>query len=173
MGLARCLEPQKAVWGMVTPGVKSKKDKGKMELDHIALIVSKEENLAFYEKLGVIEKNRMERGYDTVVFMENNFIVQKIFIDLNHPQRVTNPEAMGLRHIAFAVDNLEEVMKVVECEEIGTDWFGRKFTFTKDLDGQPIEVIQRKPEIGAARYKPDELWVKEYKEQFSTEPSFM
>ena len=26
-----------------------------MELDHIALIVSKEENLAFYEKLGFVE----------------------------------------------------------------------------------------------------------------------
>ena len=30
-----------------------------MELDHIALIVSKEENLAFYEKLGFKEKNRI------------------------------------------------------------------------------------------------------------------
>ena len=31
-----------------------------MELDHIALIVSKEENLSFYEKLGFKEKNRIE-----------------------------------------------------------------------------------------------------------------
>ena len=95
-----------------------KKDKSKqevigmrdMELDHIALIVSKEENLSFYEKLGFKEKNRIERGYDTVVFMENNSIVLEIFIDPNHPARVTNPEALGLRHIAFVLESLEEVM---------------------------------------------------------------
>ena len=116
----------------------------KMELDHIALIVSKEENLAFYEKLGFKEKNRIERGDDTVVFMENNSIVLEIFIDPNHPERVTNPEAMGLRHIALVVKSLEEVMSVVECEEIRTDWFGRRFTFTKDSDGQPIELKEKK-----------------------------
>ena len=99
-----------------------------MELDHIALIVSKEENLAFYEKLGFKEKNRIERGYDTVVFMENNSIVLEIFIDPNHPARVSGPEAYGLRHIAFVVDDLSNVD--VECEEIRTDWFGRRFTFT-------------------------------------------
>ena len=115
-----------------------------MELDHIALIVSKEENLSFYKKLGFKEKNRIERGYDTVVFMENNSIVLEIFIDPNHPKRVTNPEAMGLRHIAFVVDSLEEVMKNVEYEEIRTDWFGRRFIFTKDLDGQPIELKEKK-----------------------------
>ena len=109
-----------------------------MELDHIALIVSKEENLPFYEKLGFKEKNRIERGYDTVVLMENNSIVLEIFIDPNHPERVSGPEAYGLRHIAFVVDDLSKVD--VKCEEIRTDWFGRRFTFTKDPDGQPIEL---------------------------------
>ena len=118
----------------------SKRETKMVGLDHIALILSKEENLAFYEKFGFKEKNRIERGYDTVVFMENNSIVLEIFIDSNHPARVTNPEAMGLRHIAFVVESLEEVMRDVECEEIRTDWFGRRFTFTKDPDGQPIEL---------------------------------
>lgn len=111
-----------------------------MDLDHIALIVSKEENLSFYEKLGFKEINRFERGYDTVAFMACGNIVLEIFITPKHPERATNPEANGLRHIAFAVESLEEVMKTVECEEIKTDWFGRKFTFTKDPDGQPIEL---------------------------------
>ena len=115
-----------------------------MELDHIALIVSKEENLSFYEKLGFIEKNRIERGYDTVVFMECDGLLLEVFIDPNHPARVTNPEALGLRHIAFVVESLEEVMRDVECEEIRTDWFGRRFTFTKDPDGQPIELKEKK-----------------------------
>ena len=120
-----------------------------MELDHIALIVSKEENLAFYEKLGFKEKNRIEREYDTVVFMECDGLLLEVFIDSNHPARVTNPEAMGLRHIAFVVESLEEVMRDVECEEIRTDWFGRRFTFTKDPDGQPIELKEKNtPEDG-------------------------
>ena len=114
-----------------------------MELDHIALIVSKEENLAFYRKLGFEEKNRIERGYDTVVFMENNSIVLEIFIDPNHPARVTNPEARGLRHFCLVVEDLDEVVKSVECEEIRTDWFGRRFTFCRDYDGQPIELKEK------------------------------
>ena len=134
-----------------------KKDKSKqevigmrdMELDHIALIVSTEESLSFYKKLGFIEKNRIERGYDTVVFMECDGLLLEVFIDPNHPARVTNPEAMGLRHIAFVVESLEEVMRDVQCEEIRTDWFGRRFTFTKDPDGQPIELKEKNtPEDG-------------------------
>ena len=115
-----------------------------MELDHIALIVSKEENLSFYKKLGFIEKNRIERGYDTVVFTECDGLLLEVFIDPNHPARVSGPEALGLRHIAFVVESLEQVMRDVECEEIRTDWFGRRFTFTKDPDGQPIELKEKK-----------------------------
>ena len=125
---------------------KSKQEKigmRKMELDHIAIIVSAEESLRFYEKLGFKEKNRIERAYDTVVFMENNSIVLEIFIDPNHPARVSGPEALGLRHLCFVVESLEEVMRDVECEEIRTDWFGRRFTFTKDPDGQPIELKEK------------------------------
>ena len=120
-----------------------------MELDHIAIIVSAEECLRFYEKLGFKEKNRIERDYDVVVFMENNSIVLEIFIDPNHPARVTNPEAKGLRHFCLVVEDLDEVVKSVQCEEIRTDWFGRRFTFTKDPDGQPIELKEKNtPEDG-------------------------
>ena len=121
-----------------------------MELDHIALIVSKEENLAFYKKLGFIEKNRIERGYDTVVFMECDGLLLEVFIDPNHPERVANPEARGLRHFCLVVEDLEDVMRDVECEEIRTDWFGRRFTFCRDYDGQPIELKEKKntPEDG-------------------------
>ena len=134
-----------------------KKDKSKqevigmrdMELDHIALIVSKEENLAFYKKLGFIEKNRIERGYDTVVFMECDGLLLEVFIDPNHPARVSGPEALGLRHLCLVVEDLEEAMSVVKCEEIKTDWVGRRFTFTKDPDGQPIELKEKNtPEDG-------------------------
>ncbi len=72
--------------------------------DHIAIIVSSEESLRFYETLGFEESQRFERPHDTVVFMECSGIVLEIFIDPKHPERVTDPEAKGLRHIAFTVE---------------------------------------------------------------------
>lgn len=140
-------------------------------LDYIALIVSSEESLRFYEKLGFTESKRIERPYNTVVLMQCKQIVLEIFIDPRHPKRFSEPEANGLRHIAFLVENLEEVMKLVECEEIRTDWFGAKFTFTKDPDGLPIELNEAY--IRPASYSTDDEWVQKYIEQFSIEPSFM
>lgn len=112
-------------------------------LDHIALIVSSEESLAFYEKLGFREFKRINRPYDTVVFMECGLVVLEIFIDPKHSERVSNPEAKGLRHIAFTVEKLDEMTEILDCEEIRTDWFGTRFTFTKDPDGQPIELKEK------------------------------
>ena len=115
-------------------------------LDHIAIIISNEDNLEFYKKFGFVESRRFTRAYDTVVFMEctgnttNSSVVLEIFIDKNHPARVSDPEAIGLRHIAFTVTDLDEMAKLIDCEPIRTDWFGRRFTFTKDPDGQPIEL---------------------------------
>lgn len=111
-----------------------------MLLDHIALIVSSEECLQFYEKLGFREMDRFIRVYDTVVFMENDGVVLEIFVDPKHPDRNSKFETKGLRHIAFSVDNLEEIVSILPCEKIRNDWWGRKFTFTKDPDGQPIEL---------------------------------
>ncbi|MDD7556865.1 VOC family protein [Ruminococcus sp.] len=112
-------------------------------LDHIALIVSSEESLRFYEKFGFKETKRINREYDAVVFMECKQIVLEVFIDPNHPEHVTGPEAKGLRHIAFTVDSIEKIAESVECEEVRTDWFGRRFTFCKDPDGQPIELKEK------------------------------
>ena len=114
-----------------------------MRLEHIALIISKEENLRFYEKLGFKESARFERSYDTVVFMECESVTLEVFIDPNHPERMSDPETKGLRHIAFEVDDLNSAMSSFPCEEIRSDWFGRKFTFTKDLDGQVIELKEK------------------------------
>lgn len=122
-------------------------------LDYIALIVSSEKSLRFYEKFGFKETKRIKRSYDTVIFMECGRIVLEIFVDLNHLEHITNPEAKGLRHIAFSVEYLEEIMKVVECGEVRTDWFGKRFVFTKDPDGQPIELKEINVAIKSARYK--------------------
>lgn len=112
-----------------------------MLLDHIAIIVSKKENLNFYKKLGFIETARFIRSHDIVVFMECDGIVLEIFVDPNHPERISGREAKGLRHLALVVNSFEDLD--VEIEEIRIDFFGRRFTFTKDPDGQPIELKEK------------------------------
>lgn len=91
-----------------------------MELDHIAVIVSKEDNMEFYKKLGFEEKTRFERSRDFVVFMECDGILLEVFVDPNHPERISGPEAKGLRHIAFVVKDLEDLE--VEIEPIRIDF---------------------------------------------------
>lgn len=140
-----------------------------LELNHIAIIVSSEESIRFYEKLGFKEKQRFGRSYDTVVFMECDGIILEIFIDGKHPERISEPEAKGLRHIAFTVESLEEAGKIVECEEIRTDWFGRRFTFCKDPDGQPIELKER---AAAKPASSNDLFAVEHKKQTGEEISF-
>ena len=107
-----------------------------MFLDHISLIISKEENLCFYEKLGFKKTKKIERDYDSIIFMECNGITLE---DHKHPERLNNPESKGLRHVAFMVDDIEKYAK----NNINTDFFGRRFTFIKDLDNQPIELVEK------------------------------
>ena len=70
----------------------------------------------------------------------------EIFIKPDYPERVNNPEAKGLRHLAFRVDNAEEAAawlteRGIETEPIREDLVnGGKFTFFKDPDGLPLEI---------------------------------
>ena len=128
-----------------------------IDLDHIALIVSSEDSLRFYEKLGFKEFKRIERSYDTVAFMKCGLVVLEIFIEPNHSERVSGPEAKGLRHVAFTVDDLDRMAEELGCEEIRTDWFGNSFIFTKDSDGQPIELKERT--VTTADYNSEERGV--------------
>ena len=72
----------------------------------------------------------------------------KLFSFPNPPQKVNNPEACGLRHLAFAVNNLDETViylrsKNVEVEEIRMDELtGKRFTFFKDPDNLPLEIYE-------------------------------
>jgi len=110
-------------------------------LDHIAIIISREEHIDFYRQLGFSELQRFERKNDVVVLMTCGMVTLEIFIDPTHPARISSPEANGLRHIAFMVDNFDTI--AVECEPVRRDWFGRRFKFCKDPDGQPIELIDK------------------------------
>jgi len=62
--------------------------------------------------------------------------------------RPSRPEACGLRHLAFAVDDLDEAIlflstKNVQTEPIRVDKFtGKRFTFFADPDGLPLELYE-------------------------------
>jgi len=63
--------------------------------------------------------------------------------------RPTTPEAAGLRHLAFEVDNIDEAIFHIKefgiaLEPVRTDEFtGKQFTFFADPDGLPIEFYQK------------------------------
>ena len=64
------------------------------------------------------------------------------------PARVSRPEAQGLRHLAFAVDDVDAAVARltawgVVCEPIRVDEYtGRRFTFFADPDDLPLELYE-------------------------------
>ncbi|MCR5637400.1 MAG: VOC family protein [Lachnospiraceae bacterium] len=110
-------------------------------IDHFALIVSSEETVDFYKKLGFVESFRKEREYDTIVLLDAYSIKLECFIDGKHPKR-NIPEPLGLRHIAFKVDNIEKTLDElgIENKETFTDWIGIRYVFLKDPDDNIVEL---------------------------------
>jgi len=64
------------------------------------------------------------------------------------PERPSYPEAQGLRHLAFSVDDIEQVSAFltnsgITVEAIRIDEYtNKKFTFFSDPDGLPLELYQ-------------------------------
>jgi glyoxylase I family protein len=123
------------------------------KIHHIAIICSDYEvSKQFYtEILGlkiIREVFREERNsYKLDLALNGNYIIE-LFSFPNPPKRISQPEARGLRHLAFEVDNLEEcieslIQKGVTVEEIRVDEFtGKRFSFFSDPDGLPIELYE-------------------------------
>ena len=120
-------------------------------IHHIAIIVSDYAvSRDFYvNKLGfpVIRENYREDKKDWKLDLQVNPTTElEIFAPENPPKRLSYPEACGLRHLAFATENIEEAVrelqsKGIEYEPIRTDTFtGRKMTFFADPDGLPLEL---------------------------------
>lgn len=118
-------------------------------LHHIAILCSEREaSLRFYGTLGfvVYESHVRPERKDEVIFMNGPGIVLELFISEKHPQRVSNPEAYGLRHLALRTENAEVARENLIAagynpEPIRIDTFnGRKLFFVKDPDGLPIEL---------------------------------
>ena len=119
---------------------------------HVAIIVSDyEKSKAFYvDTLGlevVRENYRADRGsYKLDVKLGDCEL--EIFSFPGSPQRLTRPEACGLRHLAFRVADIHEAVaelerRGVEVEPIRLDAYtGDLYTFFMDPDGLPLELKQ-------------------------------
>jgi glyoxylase I family protein len=122
-------------------------------IHHVAIICSDyDRSKAFYvEVLGfsiIQETFRSERNsYKLDLKIGENSQIE-LFSFPNPPQRFSSPEACGLRHLAFKVDNIEETVfylnsQGVETENIRIDEItGKKFTFFKDPDNLPLEIYE-------------------------------
>lgn len=113
-------------------------------LHHIALIASSDATVAFYEKLGfcVTGTVRREKQNDTVVLMSDGTVFLELFIDPSHPKR-TGEEPLGLRHLAFSVDDAERAAREWNGTPVRTDWVGKKFTVVRDPDGIAVELREK------------------------------
>ncbi|AOC92790.1 VOC family protein [Bacillus amyloliquefaciens] len=122
-------------------------------IHHIAIICSDyEKSKAFYtETLGfgiIKETYRKERGsYKLDLALDGAYVIE-LFSFPDPPERPTRPEAAGLRHLAFTVNDLEAAVrelkeKGIETEPIRTDPLtGKRFTFFFDPDKLPLELYE-------------------------------
>lgn len=123
------------------------------KIHHVAIICSNYEiSKEFYvEKLGfeiIREIYREERqSYKLDLKLGESQI--ELFSFPNSPKRPSYPEACGLRHLAFEVDDIEEAVKElkgknIQFEEIRIDEYTeKKFTFFNDPDGLPLELYEK------------------------------
>ena len=117
---------------------------------HIAVISSDYAKARdFYiDKLGfeLVEEFYRPANNDYLRMLRQGDTVIELFIRPDAPARVNDPEALGLRHLAFRVEDIEPAVAWlnsvgIETEPIREDPYnGGRFTFFKDPDGLPLEL---------------------------------
>jgi glyoxylase I family protein len=122
-------------------------------IHHVAIIASDyQRSKKFYTQvLGLkvlAEHFREERNsWKLDLAIDDQYCIE-LFSFPNPPARLSRPEAAGLRHLAFAVERLDEMVERLQAhgvprEPIRTDEYtGRRFTFFQDPDGLPLELYE-------------------------------
>ena len=124
------------------------------KIHHIAIICSDyQKSKTFYTTiLGLTiihEIYREERqSYKLDLALNGSYIVE-LFSFPNPPKRPSKPEATGLRHLAFEVNNIQLtrdffVNQNITSEEIRIDEHTKKrFFFIADPDDLPVEFYEK------------------------------
>ena len=121
---------------------------------HIAIICTDyEKSKHFYTAvlgLAVVREvyREQRRSYKLDLEVAGQYQVE-LFSFPGPPARPTSPEAAGLRHLAFEVDDIDEAVFHIKeydvfVEPIRVDEFtGKRYTFFADPDGLPIEFVEK------------------------------
>lgn len=124
------------------------------KIHHIAIICSDyQKSKQFYVEILeleiVKESFRKERqSYKLDLALNGEYIIE-LFSFPDPPQRPSRPEASGLRHLAFEVDDIEESILALKYKGVVTETVrideltNKKFTFFSDPDGLPIEIYEK------------------------------
>ncbi|MCM3371965.1 VOC family protein [Bacillus velezensis] len=122
-------------------------------IHHIAIICSDyEKSKAFYTEIlgfGIIKETyRKEReSYKLDLALDGEYAIE-LFSFPDPPERPTRPEAAGLRHLAFTVNDLEAAVRELKEKGVGTEPIrtdpltGKRFTFFFDPDKLPLELYE-------------------------------
>lgn len=121
---------------------------------HLAIICSDyEKSKHFYVSiLGLVvlrEEYRADRESMKLDLALNGSYLIELFSFPNSPPRPSRPEAIGLRHLAFEVDDLQQELdfltqKGIFFEQIRIDEAtSKRFTFIFDPDNLPIELYEK------------------------------
>lgn len=122
-------------------------------IHHVAILTDNYElSKQFYtEILGfeiIAETYRAARNSYKLDLAINGLYQIELFSFPDYRERGSYPESKGLRHLAFAVDDVETSAaflksKNVEVQEVRIDELtGKKFVFFMDPNGQPLELYE-------------------------------
>jgi glyoxylase I family protein len=123
-------------------------------IHHIAVICSDyERSKRFYTQvLGLEilrEVYRLERQSYKLDLALNGHYVIELFSFPDPPPRPSRPESAGLRHLAFAVEDIDKAVANLNAHEVITEpiridpYTSRRFTFFTDPDGLPLELYEQ------------------------------
>lgn len=120
------------------------------KIHHIAIIGSDyQKSKHFYvDLLGfkIIRENYRNERDDYKIDLKCGNLEIELFIIKNAPKRPSYPEAQGLRHLAFYVEDVEAMVTQLNQKGIKTepiridDYTHKKMTFFFDPDGLPLEI---------------------------------
>ncbi|NDV98859.1 VOC family protein [Salipiger sp. PrR002] len=122
-------------------------------LHHVALICGDyARSRAFYvDLLGltvIAETHRAERDSWKLDLAVPGGGQLELFSFPDPPERVSRPEAKGLRHLAFTVTDMDAAVDRLEAAGVAVEpvrvdaLTGKRFTFFADPDGLPLELYE-------------------------------